>query len=70
MEMTDHDKQLSRRESIQQTAAVGAGIMVTSPSQLFAETNEAKGTNMKIKSKGYPLQRATGLYDFHDSRAI
>jgi hypothetical protein len=34
-EMTDGDKQLSRREFIQQTAVVDAGIMLTGPSPVF-----------------------------------
>ena len=35
--MTDRDRQLSRREFIQQIAMVGAGIMLTDSSQLFAK---------------------------------
>jgi uncharacterized zinc-type alcohol dehydrogenase-like protein len=60
MEMKDHDKQLSRREFIQQTAAVGAGIMLASPSHLFAETDQGRGTNMNIKAKGYAARDASG----------
>jgi len=60
MEMEDHDKQLSRREFIQQTAAVGAGIMLAGSSQLFAETDQGGGRNMNIKSKGYAARDASG----------
>jgi uncharacterized zinc-type alcohol dehydrogenase-like protein len=58
--MKDHDKQVSRRDFIQQTAAVGAGIMLASPSRLFAEINQGKGMNMNIKSKGYAARDASG----------
>ena len=51
--MREHDKQVSRREFIQQTATIGVGIMLAGTSQLFAETNQGKGTSMNIKSKGY-----------------
>jgi len=60
IEMKDYDKQLSRRKFIQQTAALGAGIMLTSPSQLFAETNQTRGKNMNIKSKGYAAVDTSG----------
>jgi uncharacterized zinc-type alcohol dehydrogenase-like protein len=59
-EMTDRDRQLSRREFIQQSAMVGAGIMLANSSQLFAKTNETKGSNMKIKSKGYAAVDTSG----------
>jgi alcohol dehydrogenase (NADP+)/uncharacterized zinc-type alcohol dehydrogenase-like protein len=58
--MKDHDKQVSRREFIQQSAAIGAGIMLASTPQLFAETNQGRGTNMNIKSKGYAARDASG----------
>jgi len=58
--MKDYDKQLSRRKFIQQTAALGVGIMLTNPSQLFAETNQTRGTNMNIKSKGYAAVDTSG----------
>jgi len=58
--MKEHDKPLSRREFIQQTATVGAGIMLASTSQLFAETNQGRGDNMNIKSKGYAARDASG----------
>jgi hypothetical protein len=60
MKTKDQDKNLSRREFIQQTAAVGASIMLVSPSQLFAETSQLGGTNMNIKSKGYAAVDTSG----------
>jgi len=58
--MKDYNKQLSRRKFIQQTAALGAGIMLVSPSQLFADTNQTRGKNMNIKSKGYAAVDSSG----------
>jgi len=48
-----NDKDLTRREFIQNSAAIGAGLMLIGPSQLFAAVNSTKETNMNIKSKGY-----------------
>jgi alcohol dehydrogenase (NADP+) len=59
-EMTDRDRQLSRREFIQQSAMVGAGIMLANASQLFAKTSEKKGATMNIKSKGYAAVDTSG----------
>ena len=60
IDMKDYNKQLSRRKFFQQTAALGAGIMLASPSQLFAETNQTRGKNMNIKSKGYAAVDSSG----------
>ncbi|MBA4372331.1 MAG: NAD(P)-dependent alcohol dehydrogenase [Thermodesulfovibrio sp.] len=60
MKTNDQDKELSRREFIQQTAAIGAGIMFASSSDLFAETKQGRATNMNIKSKGYAARDTSG----------
>lgn len=54
------DKELSRREFIQNSAAIGAGLMFTGPSPLFAASNSGKETNMNIKSKGYAAVDTSG----------
>ena len=45
--------QLSRRKFIQQTAIAGAGIMLTTPLQIFSQTYKSKKMSNNIKSKGY-----------------
>lgn len=60
MKTKDQDKELSRREFIQQTAAIGAGIMLAGSSDLFAETKQGRATNMNLKSKGYAARDTSG----------
>jgi hypothetical protein len=50
MKTKDQDNELSRRDFIQQTAAIGAGIILVGSSDLFAETKQGRATNMNIKS--------------------
>jgi uncharacterized zinc-type alcohol dehydrogenase-like protein len=58
--MSDPEKQLTRRDFIQTSAAVGAGLVLAGPSQLFADANRATGTNGNIKSRGYAARDASG----------
>lgn len=58
--MQDRDKELSRREFIQRTAVVGTGIMLASPSQLFAGTDQGKKAKGNIKAKGYAAVDTSG----------
>src|SRR5512139_1735278 len=60
MKTKDQDKQLSRRDFIQQTAAIGAGIMLAGSSDLFAETKQGSETNMNMKSRGYAARDTSG----------
>jgi uncharacterized zinc-type alcohol dehydrogenase-like protein len=55
-----HDKDLTRRKFIQNSAAIGAGLMLIGPSQLFAAVNSTKATNVNIKSKGYAAVDTSG----------
>lgn len=55
-----NDKDISRRKFIQNSAAIGAGLLLTGPSQLFAATGSAKKTNMNIKSKAYAAIDTSG----------
>lgn len=57
--MTNGDD-LTRREFIRQSAALGAGLMFTGSSQLFAAIDSAKEPNMNIKSKGYAAVDTSG----------
>lgn len=59
-EMAGGTRQLSRRKFIQQSAAAGAGIMLTSPSQLFAQTEDTNGSDKNIQSKGYAAVDTSG----------
>ena len=55
-----NDKDLTRREFIQNSAAISAGLMLIGPSQLFAAFNSTKETNVNIKSKGYAAVDTSG----------
>lgn len=50
--MQDKNHQ-SRRKFIQQTAIVGAGVLLANPLQLFSQTNNLHKMSKNIKSKGY-----------------
>jgi alcohol dehydrogenase (NADP+)/uncharacterized zinc-type alcohol dehydrogenase-like protein len=54
------DRDLSRREFIQNSAAVGAGLMLAGSAPLFAAIGSAKETNMNIKSRGYAAVDTSG----------
>ncbi|NBP70015.1 MAG: NAD(P)-dependent alcohol dehydrogenase, partial [Cytophagia bacterium] len=58
MEKDNH--QSSRRTFIQQSALVGAGLMLTSPIQMFAEEKNKVMIAKNIKSKGYAAKDASG----------
>jgi alcohol dehydrogenase (NADP+) len=49
----EDSKQSSRRKFIQQTAMAGAGLMLTSPLQVFSQSNQPIDMGSNIKSKGY-----------------
>lgn len=50
----------SRRTFIQQSAVVGAGITLTSPTQLFSKTNNNIEMENNIKVKGYAAKDESG----------
>jgi uncharacterized zinc-type alcohol dehydrogenase-like protein len=54
------DYGLSRREFIQNSAALGAGLMLAGTSPLFAAISSAKATTINIKSKGYAAVDTSG----------
>jgi len=56
----EQGKNLSRREFIKTSAALGAGVMLTGSSPLFAAIDSTKVTNMNIKSKGYAAVDTSG----------
>jgi alcohol dehydrogenase (NADP+)/uncharacterized zinc-type alcohol dehydrogenase-like protein len=60
VKMKDQDKELSRRKFIQRTAVAGTGLLFVSPTQLFANSNQERGTHMNIKSKGYAAVDTSG----------
>jgi len=60
-DMAERDKQLTRREVIQHTAAVGAGIMLMHPAELLAGSVRNQGEVMNIQSKGYAARDASGI---------
>ena len=48
----EHDKSLSRREFMQNSAALGAGLMLTGSSPLFAAVDPATAHILQIASSG------------------
>jgi uncharacterized zinc-type alcohol dehydrogenase-like protein len=56
-------KQPSRRKFIQQTAVVGAGVMLTGPLQLFSQTEQSKNMSINIKSRGYAGKDEHGVVE-------
>lgn len=62
------DKNISsRRKFIQQSAIVGAGLMMTSPLQAFASNKTSNSMDKNIKTKGYAAKDASGklsLWEF------
>jgi alcohol dehydrogenase (NADP+)/uncharacterized zinc-type alcohol dehydrogenase-like protein len=52
----ENNKQSSRRKFIQQTSLAGAGIMLASPLQIFAQSTDVEN----IQSKGYAAKDASG----------
>ncbi|MES2064608.1 MAG: NAD(P)-dependent alcohol dehydrogenase [Bacteroidota bacterium] len=68
----ENSNQSSRREFIQQSAAVGAGIMLAAPVKLFAENNIKTNPMKNIISKGYAGRDKTSkltLWNF-ERRAV
>jgi alcohol dehydrogenase (NADP+)/uncharacterized zinc-type alcohol dehydrogenase-like protein len=51
---------LTRREFLQHSAALGAGLLLTGSPQLFAEIGSPKETKMNIESKGYAAVDTSG----------
>lgn len=61
------DNLSSRRKFIQQSAIVGAGMMITSPLHVFAKDKNSNNMSKNIKSKGYAAKDASGklsLWEF------
>ena len=56
--MEHYNRKQNRRKFIQQTALTGAGVMLTSPLQVFSQTNNLMNSN--IKSKGYAARDKSG----------
>jgi len=54
------DKNLTRREFIQNSAALGAGVLLTGSSPLFAAIDSTMEAKLNIKSKGYAAIDTTG----------
>jgi len=62
----------TRRKFIQQSAALGAGIILTQPTLLFANTNQTSTMSNTIKSRGYAGHDKAGkltLWNF-ERRAV
>ena len=55
-----NDDDLTRREFIRYSAALGAGLLFTGSPALLAATSSQKETNMNIKSKGYAAVDTSG----------
>jgi len=55
-----HEPAQSRRKFVQNSAALGAGLMLTDPWSLLAATDPARAKNMNIKSKGYAAVDTSG----------
>lgn len=64
---TEENKQISRRKFIQQTAMVGAGLMLANPLQVLSQRESSKIMSTNIKSKGYAARDKSGklsLWEF------
>ena len=62
--MKESNNKSSRRKFLQQTACGLAGIMLASPLQLLAQTDNSKTMSKNIKSKGYAAKDASGKLSF------
>jgi alcohol dehydrogenase (NADP+)/uncharacterized zinc-type alcohol dehydrogenase-like protein len=65
--MSSETKPTTRRKFIQQTAIVGAGLMLASPLQAFSQTGSSRNMSGNIKSKGYAAHDKSGklsLWEF------
>jgi uncharacterized zinc-type alcohol dehydrogenase-like protein len=70
--MKDMNNDPSRRKFIQQSAALGAGLVLAGPAQLFANYNKTTTMSSTIKSKGYAGRDKAGkitLWNF-ERRAV
>lgn len=56
----NHQHDHSRRKFLQQTSLAGAGLILASPLQMFAQTDGTKTMIQNIKSKGYAAKDASG----------
>ena len=54
----------SIRKFIQQTSIAGAGLIVASPLQIFAQTENKHTMSNNIKSKGYAARDASGKLSY------
>jgi uncharacterized zinc-type alcohol dehydrogenase-like protein len=65
--VSSENKLKTRREFIQQTLMIGAGLMLASPLQAFSQTETLKNMSKNIKSKGYAAHDKSGklsLWEF------
>lgn len=61
------DNNSSRRKFIQQSAVIGAGLMVSSPFQVFSKDNNSDKVSKNIRSRGYAAKDDSGklsLWEF------
>ncbi len=61
------DNNSSRRKFIQQSAVIGAGLMVSSPFQVFSKDNNSDKMSKNIRSRGYASKDDSGklsLWEF------
>lgn len=61
------DNNSSRRKFIQQSAVIGAGLMVSSPFQVFSKDNNSDKMSKNIRSRGYAAKDDSGklsLWEF------
>src|SRR5688572_22673828 len=68
----ENNNELSRRKFVQQTALVGAGLMLANPLDVFSGTQQIIGITNNIKSKGYAGKDDHGVltaWDF-ERRAV
>jgi alcohol dehydrogenase (NADP+)/uncharacterized zinc-type alcohol dehydrogenase-like protein len=64
MEKYNHENDQSRRKFIQQSAILGAGVMLAGGSELFAGSEYKHVITTNIKSKGYAAKDASGKLSF------
>jgi alcohol dehydrogenase (NADP+)/uncharacterized zinc-type alcohol dehydrogenase-like protein len=60
LQHNNEERQSSRRKFLHQSAIAGAGLIITTPSQLFSQTENSNVMNANIKSKGYAAKDASG----------
>lgn len=61
--MQEKDKNASRREFIQQSAVLSAGIMLANSTPIFSQINKIRNMSTNIKAKGYAGKNEQGKLD-------